>query len=115
MSKSSTYENSPVDKLTLSENKGRYNLFTTKDRAEQLDEYTEHLAAVIPSWLEGTTKNNGNCIAASIKPALSNKEKPIPAQTTSTPDTIKSSTNKPTPNTKRETCDEQTTNTRAGL
>ena len=99
MSKSSTYENSPVDKLTLSENKGRYNLFTTKDRAEQLDEYTEHLAAVIPSWLEGTTKNNGNCIAASIKPALSNKEKPIPAQTTSTPDTIKSSTNKPTPNT----------------
>ena len=98
MSKSGTYENSLVDKLTLSENKGWYNLFTTKVQAEQLDKYTEHLAAVIPSWLEGTTKNNGKCIAASIEPALSNKEKPIPAQTTSTPDTIKSSTNKPTPN-----------------
>ena len=59
MSKSGTYDKSPVDKLTLSENKGRYNLFTTKDRAEQLVEYTEHLEAVIPSWLEGTTKNNG--------------------------------------------------------
>jgi len=31
MSKSGTYNKSPVDKLTLSENKGCYNLFTTKD------------------------------------------------------------------------------------
>ena len=70
MTKSGTYDKSPADKLTLSENKGRYNLFTTKDRAEQLAEYTEHLEAVIPSWLEGTTKNNGKRIAVSIEPAL---------------------------------------------
>jgi hypothetical protein len=70
MSKHGTYKNSPVNKLTFSENKGRYNLFTTKDQAERLVEYTEYLAAVIPSWLEGTTKNNGKCIAASIKLAL---------------------------------------------
>jgi len=69
MSKSGTYDKSPVDKLTLSENKGCYNLFTTKDRAEQLVEYMEHLEAVIPSWLEGTTKNNGKCIAVSTEPA----------------------------------------------
>jgi hypothetical protein len=75
MSKSSTYNKSPVDKLTLSENKGRYNLFTTKDRAEQLVEYTEHLEAVIPSWLEGTTKNKGNRIAVSIEPALHQTKK----------------------------------------
>jgi len=70
MSKSGTYDKSPVDKLTLSENKGHYNLFTTKDRAEQHIGYTEHLEAVIPSWLEGTTKNNGKRIAASTEPAL---------------------------------------------
>jgi hypothetical protein len=70
MSKNGTYNKSPVDKLTLSENKGRYNLFTTKDQAEQLVKYTEHLEAVIPSWLEGTTKNNGKRIAVSIEPAL---------------------------------------------
>jgi hypothetical protein len=70
MSKQGTFEHSPIDKLTLSENKGRYNVFTTKDQADQLVESMEHLTAVIPSWLEGTTKNKGKCIAASIKPTL---------------------------------------------
>ena len=79
ISKHGTYENSPVNKLTLSVNKGRYNLFTTKDRAERLVEYMEHLTAVIPSWLKGTTKNNGKRIAASIKPALHQTKKTNPS------------------------------------
>jgi hypothetical protein len=102
-----TYDNSPVDKLTLSENKGRYNLFTRKDPAEQLVEYTEHLAAVIPSWLEGTTKNNGKRIAVSIELALyqtkknqSQPRQPLPpilskAQPTNPPQTQAPTTTMP--------------------
>jgi hypothetical protein len=69
-SKNGTYEQSPVDKLTLSKNKGCYNLFTTKEQANQLVEYTEHLLVILPQWLEGTAHNKGKCIPVSTKPAL---------------------------------------------
>ena len=110
MSKHGTYKHSPVDKLTFSENKGRYNLFTTKDQAEQLVEYTEHLTAVIPSWFEGTTKNKGTCIAASIELTLFQTKKnqsqprqpqpPIPSKA-QPPNPLK--TQAPTPMTSQNT------------
>ena len=103
MSKSGIYDKSPVDKLTLSENKGHCNLFTTKNRAEQLVEYTEHLEAVIPSWLEGTTKNNGKWIAVSTEPALyqtkknrSQPRQPLPPMQSNTQPTNPTQTQAPT-------------------
>jgi hypothetical protein len=69
-SKNETYEQSPVDKLTLSKNKGRYNLFTTREQANQLANYTEHLLAILPQWLKCTAHNKGKHIAVSTKPAL---------------------------------------------
>ena len=111
MSKSGTYDKSPVDKLTLSENKGRYNLFTTKDRAEQRVKYTEHLEAVIASWLEGTTKNNGKRIAVSTEPALyqtnqnqSQPRQPLPPMQSNTQPTNPTQTQAPTTMMPKTTC-----------
>ncbi len=43
----------PVTKISLSESKGRYNLFTNKNNAQALMDYTSHLLKVIPKWLDG--------------------------------------------------------------
>ncbi len=59
-----TRAQSPVTKISMSESKGRYNLFTNKNNAQALMEYTAHLLKVIPKWLDGNVNYTGGKILA---------------------------------------------------
>jgi hypothetical protein len=46
-------EPSPVLKISMSESRGRYKLFTNKNNAQPLLDYTAQLLEMIPRWLQG--------------------------------------------------------------
>jgi hypothetical protein len=54
----------PVTKISMSESKGRYNLFTNKNNAQALMDYTAHFLKVIPEWLDGNVNYTGGIILA---------------------------------------------------
>jgi hypothetical protein len=54
----------PVTKISMSESKGRYFLFTNKNNTQALMDYTEHLLKVIPKWLDGNMNHTGGKILA---------------------------------------------------
>jgi hypothetical protein len=49
----------PVTKISTSESKGRYNLFTNKNNVQALMDNTAHLLKVIPKWLDGNMNYTG--------------------------------------------------------
>jgi hypothetical protein len=79
----------PVTKISMSESKGRYNLFTNKNNTQALMDYTAHLLKVIPKWLDGNVNYTGGKILANTTAATqytrvqpkSNLTQPHPALT----------------------------------
>jgi hypothetical protein len=55
---------SPVTKISMSENKGQYNLFTNKNNTKSLIDYTMHLLTIFLTWLVGNKKYTGEKIIA---------------------------------------------------
>ncbi len=86
---------SPVTKISMSENKGRYNLFTNKNNAHSLTDYTMHLLTILPTWLVGNKNYTGGKILADNTAAAQyaqtqhqiqpNTTKPKQAEQTATP------------------------------
>jgi hypothetical protein len=62
---------SPVIKISMSENRGRYNLFASKSNAHALIEFTPYLLKMIPQWLQGNRKYTGAEIRADTTAAQS--------------------------------------------
>jgi hypothetical protein len=86
---------SPVTKISMSENKGRYNLFTNKNNAQSLIDYTMHLLTILPTWLVRNKNYTGGKILADNTAAAQyaqtqpqiqpNSTKPKQAEQTATP------------------------------
>ncbi len=84
-----TQAQSPVTKISMSESKGRYKLFTNKNNAQALMDYTAHLLKVIPKWLDRNANYTGGKILADTTAATqyarvqpkSNLTQPQPALT----------------------------------
>ena len=62
---------SPVIKISMSENRGRYNLFASKSNAHALIEFTPYLLKMIPQWLQGNRNYTGAEIRADTSAAQS--------------------------------------------
>jgi hypothetical protein len=79
----------PVTKISMSESKGRYNLFTNKNNVQALMDYMAHLLKVIPKWLDKNVNYTGGKILANTTAATqyarvqpkSNLTQPQPALT----------------------------------
>ena len=86
---------SPVTKISMSKNKGRYNLFTNKNTVYALLEYTTLLLEMIPRWLKGNENYSGGTILADTTAATlyaraqpTNTPTKIPEKPTNTPTQI---------------------------